>query len=117
LFFDIEALIVQLLSEEYGALSPATLEAQGLISQTEFCKILALTHSASPDAQQKIAGKHFFVRVLDLICFWVAIRFVFVCQQSFVHEWGDIKLPLSFQKDHFSLILLHYLAWAMKDFA
>jgi len=56
LFFDIEALIVQLLSEEYGALSPATLEAQGLISQTEFCKILALTHSASPDAQQKIAG-------------------------------------------------------------
>jgi len=57
LFFDVEALIVQLLSEEYGAVSPATLEAQGLISQTEFCKILALTHSASPDAQQKIAGK------------------------------------------------------------
>lgn len=56
LFFDIEALIVQLLAEEYGALSPATLEAQGLISQTEFCKILALTHSGSPDAQQKIAG-------------------------------------------------------------
>lgn len=63
LFFDIEALIVQLLSDEYGALSPATLESQGLISQSEFCKILTLTHSASPDAQKKIAD--FFGKVKD----------------------------------------------------
>lgn len=48
LFFDIEALIVQLLTDEYGALSPSTLEAQGLIGQSEFCKVLSLTHSASP---------------------------------------------------------------------
>jgi len=63
LFFDIEALIVQLLSDEYGALSPSTLESQGLISQSEFCKILTLTHSASPDAQKKIAD--FFGKVKD----------------------------------------------------
>jgi len=56
LFFDVEALIVQLLSDEYGALTPATLEAQGLINQTEFSKILTLTQVASPDAQKKIAG-------------------------------------------------------------
>ncbi|CAL8086757.1 unnamed protein product [Orchesella dallaii] len=55
LFFDVEALIVQLLSDEYGSLSPCTLEAQGLIGQTEYCKIVTLTHSSSPDAQKKIA--------------------------------------------------------------
>lgn len=55
-FFDVEALIIQLLSDEYSAVSPSTLEAQGLISQTEYCKILGLTHSDSPDAQKKIAG-------------------------------------------------------------
>ncbi|KAK6634491.1 hypothetical protein RUM43_011892 [Polyplax serrata] len=55
LFFDIEALIVQLLSEEYSAMSPGTLEAQGLINQSEYQKVAALTQSASPDAHKKIA--------------------------------------------------------------
>ncbi|XP_065202818.1 WD repeat-containing protein 7 isoform X3 [Planococcus citri] len=56
LCFDIEALIVQLLSEEYGAMSPGTLEAHGLINTTEYAKVVALTRSASPDAHKKIAG-------------------------------------------------------------
>ncbi|XP_012268313.2 WD repeat-containing protein 7 isoform X11 [Athalia rosae] len=56
LFFDIEALIVQLLSDEYGSMSPGSLEAQGLISAAEYQKVAALTQSASPDAHKKIAG-------------------------------------------------------------
>ncbi|XP_015189196.1 PREDICTED: WD repeat-containing protein 7 isoform X6 [Polistes dominula] len=56
LFFDIEALIVQLLSDEYGTMSPGSLEAQGLISASEYQKVAALTQSASPDAHKKIAG-------------------------------------------------------------
>lgn len=56
LCFDIEALIVQLLSEEYSAMSPGSLEAQGLISAAEYQKVTALTQSASPDAHKKIAG-------------------------------------------------------------
>ncbi|XP_067003219.2 WD repeat-containing protein 7 isoform X2 [Anabrus simplex] len=56
LCFDIEALIVQLLSEEYSTMSPGTLEAQGLINQAEYQKVAALTMSASPDAHKKIAG-------------------------------------------------------------
>ncbi|KAK9306438.1 hypothetical protein QLX08_002939 [Tetragonisca angustula] len=56
LFFDIEALIVQLLNDEYGAMSPGSLEAQGLISASEYQKVAALTQSASPDAHKKIAG-------------------------------------------------------------
>ncbi|XP_015596598.1 WD repeat-containing protein 7 isoform X9 [Cephus cinctus] len=56
LFFDIEALIVQLLSDEYGSMSPSSLEAQGLISAAEYQKVAALTQSASPDAHKKIAG-------------------------------------------------------------
>ncbi|XP_026686269.1 WD repeat-containing protein 7, partial [Diaphorina citri] len=56
LCFDIEALIVQLLSEEYSVMSPGTLEAQGLINSTEYQKVAALTQSASPDAHKKIAG-------------------------------------------------------------
>ncbi|XP_078041516.1 WD repeat-containing protein Rbcn-3B isoform X9 [Augochlora pura] len=63
LFFDIEALIVQLLSDEYGAMSPGSLEAQGLISASEYQKVAALTQSASPDAHKKIAD--FFGRVKD----------------------------------------------------
>ncbi|CAG2055275.1 unnamed protein product [Timema podura] len=55
LVFDIEGLIVQLLSEEYSAMSPGTLEAQGLINQAEYQKVAALTQSASPDAHKKIA--------------------------------------------------------------
>ncbi|XP_063230769.1 WD repeat-containing protein 7 isoform X3 [Bacillus rossius redtenbacheri] len=61
--FDIEALIVQLLSEEYSTMSPGTLEAQGLINQAEYQKVAALTQSASPDAHKKIAD--FFGRVKD----------------------------------------------------
>ncbi|XP_044011443.1 WD repeat-containing protein 7 isoform X4 [Aphidius gifuensis] len=63
LFFDIEALIVQALSDEYGAMSPGSLEAQGLISASEYQKVAALTQSASPDAHKKIAD--FFGRVKD----------------------------------------------------
>ncbi|XP_059484205.1 WD repeat-containing protein 7 isoform X1 [Neocloeon triangulifer] len=63
LFFDIEALIVQLLSEEYSAMSPGTLEAQGLINSAEYEKVAALTQSASPDAHKKIVD--FFGRVKD----------------------------------------------------
>ncbi|XP_057372178.1 WD repeat-containing protein 7-like isoform X1 [Daphnia carinata] len=54
-FFDAEALVVQLLHEEYSLMSPNTLETQGLINQNEYQKVAALTHSASPDAQKKIA--------------------------------------------------------------
>jgi len=54
-FFDAEALIVQLLNEEYSLMSPNTLEAQGFINPTEYQKVAALTHLASPDAQKKIA--------------------------------------------------------------
>ncbi|XP_014275232.1 WD repeat-containing protein 7 isoform X2 [Halyomorpha halys] len=56
LCFDIEALIVELLSEEYSAMSPGTLESHGLINALEYQKVAALTQSASPDAQKKIAG-------------------------------------------------------------
>ncbi|ERL90941.1 hypothetical protein D910_08283, partial [Dendroctonus ponderosae] len=56
LFFDIEALIIELLSEEYAMMSPGSLEAAGLISQAEYLKVAALTQSASPDAHKKIAG-------------------------------------------------------------
>ena len=50
-------MIVELLSEEYSAMSPSSLEAAGLISQAEYFKVAALTHSASPDAHKKIAGE------------------------------------------------------------
>ncbi|XP_051158391.1 WD repeat-containing protein 7 isoform X1 [Leptopilina boulardi] len=63
LFFDIEGLIVQLLSDEYGAMTPGSLEAQGLISASEYQKVAALTRSASPDTHKKIAD--FFGRVKD----------------------------------------------------
>ncbi|XP_044582126.1 WD repeat-containing protein 7 isoform X3 [Cotesia glomerata] len=63
LFFNVEALIVQLLSDEYGSMSPGSLEAQGLISASEYQKVAALTQSASPDAHKKIAD--FFGRVKD----------------------------------------------------
>lgn len=45
-------------------MSPNTLENQGLIHQTEYQKVAALTHSASPDAQKKIAGKFHFLLTL-----------------------------------------------------
>ncbi|CAH1117289.1 unnamed protein product [Phaedon cochleariae] len=56
LFFDIESLIVELLSEEYDMMSPGSLEAAGLISQSEYLKVAALTQSASPDVNKKIVG-------------------------------------------------------------
>uniref|UniRef100_A0A1Y1K5S4 WD repeat-containing protein 7 n=1 Tax=Photinus pyralis TaxID=7054 RepID=A0A1Y1K5S4_PHOPY len=63
LFFDIEALVIELLSEEYSAMSPGSLEAAGLISQSEYLKVASLTHSASPDAHKKIVD--FFGKVKD----------------------------------------------------
>ncbi|XP_054707757.1 WD repeat-containing protein 7-like [Uloborus diversus] len=54
LFFDIEALVVQLLTEEYSSLSPGQLEIQGLINVSEHQKYLAL--SSSPEAQRKFSG-------------------------------------------------------------
>lgn len=57
LFFDIESLIIELLTEEYNMMSPGSLEAAGLISQSEYLKVAALTQSASPDAHKKIVGK------------------------------------------------------------
>lgn len=56
LFFDVEALIVQLLTEEYSAMSPGTMEAQGFTNQKEYEKVWALTKPASPDSVKKIAG-------------------------------------------------------------
>ena len=47
------------MSEEYSLMSPNTLEAQGLINQSEYQKVASLTHSASPDAQKKLVGKCF----------------------------------------------------------
>ncbi|XP_066255390.1 WD repeat-containing protein 7 isoform X2 [Euwallacea similis] len=63
LFFDIEALIIELLSEEYAMMSPGSLEAAGLISQAEYLKVAALTQSTSPDAHKKIVD--FFGKVKD----------------------------------------------------
>ena len=64
LFFDVEALIVQLLTEEYGVMTPNTMEAQGFTNQTEYERIWALTRPASPDAVKKISG--FLNKVKDL---------------------------------------------------
>lgn len=47
---------MQLLSEEYGLMSPKTMEAHGLINATEYQKTAALTQSVSSDAHKKIAG-------------------------------------------------------------
>merc|ERR1719300_848727 len=63
LFFDVEALIVQLLTEEYSVMSPGTMEIQGLTNQAEYDKIRALTKVASPDTAKKITG--FLSKVKD----------------------------------------------------
>lgn len=47
-------------------MSPGSLEAQGLISASEYQKVAALTQSASPDAHKKIAGKNI---LFDVIAF------------------------------------------------
>ncbi|KAK4313733.1 hypothetical protein Pmani_014954 [Petrolisthes manimaculis] len=57
LFFDIEALIVQLLSDEYTLMSPGTLEANELIMSSQYQRMNDLTHPASPEAAKKIAGE------------------------------------------------------------
>ena len=56
LFFDVEALIIQLLTEEYSQMSPNTMEVQGFTNQREYDKIWALTKPASPDTTRKITG-------------------------------------------------------------
>ena len=56
LFFDVEALIIQLLSEEYNQMSPNTMEVQGFTNQNEYDKIWAVTKPASPDTARKITG-------------------------------------------------------------
>jgi len=56
LFFDVEALIVQLLTEEYTVMSPGTMEVQGLTNQAEYDRIRSLTAANSPDAAKKFAG-------------------------------------------------------------
>ena len=56
LFFDVEALIIQLLTEEYSQMSPNTMEVQGFTNQKEYDKIWALTKPASPDTARKITG-------------------------------------------------------------
>lgn len=67
MFFDIEALIVELLREEYSSMSPSSLEAAGLISASEYNKVAALTQSASPDVHKKVAGNfYFFYRLFIL---------------------------------------------------
>ena len=45
-----------MLTEEYRAMSPGTMEAQGFTNQREYDRIWALTKSASPDAVRKISG-------------------------------------------------------------
>ncbi|KAJ2939340.1 hypothetical protein O0L34_g13438 [Tuta absoluta] len=62
LFFDIEGLIVELLSEEYSAMSPASLEAAGFIT-SEYMRVATLTRSSSPDTTKRISD--FFGRVKD----------------------------------------------------
>lgn len=50
-----------MLSEEYDMMSPGSLEAAGLTSQSEYFKLASITMHTSSDAQKKIAGniKHF----------------------------------------------------------
>ena len=54
LFFDVESMIVDLLSEEYSLLSPGSLESQGLTTNAEFQKFLFM--SCSPESQNKLSG-------------------------------------------------------------
>lgn len=54
LFFDIESLIVNLLSDEYALMSPNMLESFGLTNNTEYQKYLYLANS--PETQHKLSG-------------------------------------------------------------
>lgn len=49
---------MQLLSEEYGLMSPKTIETKGLINASEYQKIYSLTQSVSSDVHKKIAGNY-----------------------------------------------------------
>ena len=51
------------MTEEYNAMSPGTMEVQGLTDQGEYDRIRALTKVASPDTVRKITG--FFNKVKD----------------------------------------------------
>ena len=54
LFFDVEALIVQLLSEEYAQLSPNTLESRGLTRNLEYKRYSEM--ASSPETAHKLSG-------------------------------------------------------------
>lgn len=84
---------VQLLSEEYSAMSPKTLEAQGLINPTEYEKVVALTKSASPDAHKKIAGQ--FNLIINIAKHLIETSF------SFFH-YNGILFDNELQKKHLS---------------
>lgn len=45
---------MQLLTEEYSVMSHETLEAHGLINQSEYQKVVSLTQSSLPGAKKKI---------------------------------------------------------------
>ena len=47
---------VDLLTEAYSLMTTEQLEEHGLIQLTEYQRVLQLTRSESPDAQQKISG-------------------------------------------------------------
>ena len=40
LFFDVEALVTQMLTEEYSQMSPGTMEVQGFTNQVDYYQIL-----------------------------------------------------------------------------
>ena len=48
---------MDLLTEAYSLMTTDQLEENGLIQLSEYQRILQLTQSESPDAQQKISGK------------------------------------------------------------
>ncbi|KAH6929491.1 hypothetical protein HPB50_000867 [Hyalomma asiaticum] len=63
LFFDIEALIVQMQSEQNLGMSPGALDSGGLANQSEYQKYLATSMSTSPEAHKKPSG--FIAKVRD----------------------------------------------------
>ncbi|XP_042231958.1 WD repeat-containing protein 7-like isoform X8 [Homarus americanus] len=90
LFFDIEALIVQLLSDEYTLMSPGTLEANELIMSSQYQRMNVLTHPASPEAAKKIAdgsgsGRVQIPRHLDVTAQTLQIGQMLM---SLLHSWG-----------------------------
>ena len=48
---------VQLLADEYNAMSPGSLEDAALTHSSHYHRINLLTHPASPEAAKKIAGQ------------------------------------------------------------